>query len=290
MFRVNRPSRPPALATLAASTVLIVAACSSGSTTTASGDFKLVTPGVLTVALTDGNLPQITSRDDRLIGMDAYWINKFAAKHDLKVKPVPSTFTAMLQGVQTGKYDVGTTTYWAPERAKNVYYTLPDFTAPLGILSKKDSNYSDPSSLKHQKVGTLAGYNFISNMGKYYGSGNVQTFSTIASGLKALQSGLIKGWVDGYRRVSGNFRYSKQFPDIVGHKLSPKAFGLPKYIIDASSYNFVKCDNAGLAKAMNVVQRRLLKSGAYTEHAKEYTPQAKAATPANKVPQQGCGA
>lgn len=291
--------RRTATCTLAAIALLVgVSACGgsgdSSSSQGASGGgsslpFSTLEKGTLTVAFTDGNLPQLALQNGQIVGMDAFWIKKFAAKYGLKIKPVPTTFDGELLGVQTNKYDVGTTAYWTPERAKTVYYTGPEYFDPVGILTLNNFSYGGPASLKGKDVGTLSGYAFAPYMNKYYGAGHVKLFSEISQGLQALASGQISGWIDGVARVAGEPNYKKRFPNIVAHRLPSNALGMPDYIINATSYNYVNCKNKPLAKAMDDVLKGLLADKSYETNAKKYSLVPALNSPdAPKVPQEGC--
>lgn len=263
-------------AAIAAAGMLVAALTGCGSS--GGGDdqaaedlgFNLIKPGKLTVAFVDGNLPNLAlAADGTLEGLDGAWINAFAEEHDLEVVPSPMEFSAQILAVQQGKADIGTSTYYTAERAEQVYYAYPFWRDTTGIYVKKGFDYTGPESLEGKKVGTIRGWTFGPYMEESLGTENVIYFDDIPQAYSALMSGQVVGVVNG---SGGAFEdaYLEFADQMEFHAFSAGDFGLPEELIANQSHNFVRCDNPGLADAMNATMQRLQDSGEWAKIQEQY--------------------
>ena len=231
--------------------------------------FNLVTPGKLTVAFVDGNLPNLAlAPDGTLEGMDGAWINAFAEAHDLEVVPVPMEFTAQILAVQQGKVDIGTSTYYTEERAHEVYYAYPFYRDTTGIYVR-NGEFDGLDALEGHKIGTIRGWTFGPFIEETYGVENTVYFEDIPQAYSALVNGQIDGMVNS---SGGTFEEAYlQFADkIEFHAMEAGDMGLPAELIANQSHNYVRCDNPGLADAMDDVMQELHDSGRWAEVQGEY--------------------
>lgn len=230
-----------------------VAACGGGGQAAASSGplagIKLVTPGYLTVAMIDGNLPAIAAGPNgTLIGGDGAWVEQAAKDLGLKIKTFPTTLSGQILAVNDGKADMGTSTHYTAARAKQIYYTYPWSVSKTGIITKKNFDYTGPDSLKGQLVGTETGLDYVPYMQQTYGQDNVKLYGGVAQMNDALENGQVAGVVSGYQSF---LTYQKKYPDVAWHFLKTGELGMPSSIIAVTSHNFVKCDNTALADALN---------------------------------------
>ena len=238
---------------------VLVAACSSGGSSSAQAGstgaaggplagIKLVNPGYLTVAYIAGNLPSIDYKDGQMIGGDGAWVQQVANDLGLKIKPFPTTLSGQILAVNGGKADMGTSTHYTAERAKQIYYTFPWSTSYTGVITKKGFTYTDANSLKGKTIGTETGLDYVPYMQKTYGQGQVRLYGSVAEVNQALENGQIQAEVSGYQSF---LTYLKTYPDFQWNYLKVGEMGLPQSIVAVTSHNFVKCDNQGLATALN---------------------------------------
>lgn len=264
-------------AAAAATAAMLVAALtgcgsSGGDTEQAADDlgFNLVEPGKLTVAFVDGNLPNLAlAPDGTLEGLDGAWINAFAEEHGLEVVPSPMEFSAQILAVQQGKADIGTSTYYTAERAEQVYYAFPFWRDTTGVYVRNDFKYSGPESLEGKKVGTIRGWTFGPYLEETLGLDNIVYFDDIPQAYSALIAGQIDGVVNG---SGGAFEdaYLAYADQIEFHAFEAGDFGLPEELIANQSHNFVRCDNPGLAEAMDATMQRLHDSGEWAKIQEQY--------------------
>ena len=250
--------------------------------------FRVVDPGHLKVAFTDGDLSEIgQGANGTLEGTDGYWLTQSAKAFGLKLELFPTTFTSEILATKQGKVDIGTTAYWTAPRAHQVWYTYPFFQDTAGVYVKKSFPYHGPSSLKGHPVGTLEGYVYVPYMLKSFPRSDVHLYKTIIQALTALDNGQIAAYVDAYGGAVG--KDMAKFKDIEFKQIKAGDLGMPAHVITEKAYNYVNCSNPGLAAALNAEMRELVKQGAWQKTLQKYdiTPNA-FNMPALKSPPQLC--
>ncbi|MGH7069479.1 MAG: substrate-binding periplasmic protein [Acetobacteraceae bacterium] len=224
--------------------------------------FRVVSPGHLKIAFTDGDLPEIgQGPDGTLVGTDGYWLTEAAKMFGLKLELFPTTFTSEILATKQGKVDIGTTAYWTAARARQVWYTYPFFQDTAGIYVKEPFAYHDPSSLKGHPVGTLEGYVYAPYMLKAFPRSDVHLYKTIIEALTALDNGQIAAYVDAYGGAVS--KDVARFKDIAFKPVSVGDLGMPASVITEKAYNYVNCDNDELASALNAVMHQLVEDGSW---------------------------
>lgn len=274
------------------SLVALIGGCASPAPADQSASkvpFNLVEPGVLTVAFSDGNMPEIAMDGDKLVGTDGDWITKLAEKYGLKLKLVPMAFSAQVLAVSQGKADIGTTAYWLEERAKVVRYTYPFWQDTTAIFTRKaNPEFSDAASLEGRTVGTLAGWAFVEPLKKNHPADKVLEFQT----LPQLYAALVQGNVDAIVAViGGQDQYYEQYKDVLKRQpLNKGEFGLPDKLLQNQAYNYVRCDNKGLTQAMDDLMVEMRGSGEWKQILEKYKIDPSPMNiPDLKVPGQLCG-
>jgi ABC-type amino acid transport substrate-binding protein len=242
-----------------------VAACSSSPATTssaasptsASSSIKTITPGVLTIATYGSDPPLITVGPgaNQLGGLSGDWINAFAAEFGLKVKLFQTTFASTLTAVQQGKADIGAPVYYTSSRAQLYYYTYPVDVESLVVFTKSSFHYTGPSSLLGHKVGSVTGYAWTPYFQKYFGS-DFLVYPTA----KDAQTAFVNGQIDAYLDADINY-FSPPMslsPTISVHPVHAGDFGIPSDLVSSESYWIVRCNEQGLANALDVARQKLV--------------------------------
>ena len=256
-------------------------AASSGSPS-----FTTLTPGVLYVALTDGDLPEIAvGPNNTLIGTDGYWITQFAQKYHLTLKLFPTTLPSEILAVNQGKVDLGTTAFYTAARAQQVYYTYPFYQRTTGVWTLDSFNYTGPDSIKGKQIGEETGYVWIPSEDTTFGTANVHIYTTIADTDQALLNGQVDAIIDGCSTGLPGFGAGSH---VTCHPLSPGAYGWPDTLIQERAYNYVKCNNAGLANALNQELSDLQASGAWKTETATYNISDPLYVPTLTTPAQLC--
>lgn len=235
-------------------------------------DYRLVEPGTLTVATHGSSAPALTiSSNDELGGLDGAWLTAFAKDHGLKIRLFNTTFASVILAVETGKVDVGTYYFYREERARHVYFTYPFLRQRGVVFTRRFFQYNGPWSLAGKRIGTGIGFIWGQYLQAAFGA-SLALFPSALTGLTALFNGYIDGWVDSDDTISGTLGPPPE--QLALHPLRAGDFGIPENVITNYAYNFVRCDNKGLAKAlddeMTVLHRRgswisVLKANKLTE-------------------------
>ena len=211
--------------------------------------FRLVNPGYLTVGTYGTVLPIIiVSPGDTLGGLEGTLINGFLRDHGLKLKLYQTTFSSMILAVEQGKIDVGTYIFYTPDRAKHVYYTYPFFVSRAVIYTLKSFSYSGPESMNGQKVGTVVGFVWAAPLQAWSATG-AALFPDQTTVGQALMNGQIQGYVNGNMVIHAP--PLSDSPNVVAHPLRPGDFTIPESMLSNNAYNIVRCNNRGLAAALD---------------------------------------
>lgn len=247
------------LATLIAMLAVIsVVATVSVSASKASGSFKLVKPGTLTVAVSGTDPPGLTISGTKLGGPGGDVVTGFAKAEHLKLKLFETTFASVILAVEEKKVDLGMDYFYSTARAQQVYYTLPYFQSTAGIFTLKATPYKGISSLSTMKIAAVTGELWAPYLQKLYGS-NVLLYSTDVDAATALLNGQVQAFVDG-ALYDSTPPLSQHLSEVAVHLIKVGQFGMPTSAVINTTYNFVACSNKGLADAYDKYERTLAKS------------------------------
>jgi len=251
-------------------------------------DFKLVNPGVLTVA-TYGNGPPdvIIGSSGEFTGLEGELLNIFAKRYGLQVQLFETTFASMILAVKENKADVGTYIFYNKDRAQQVYYTLPHWVADhAAVYTLKTFNYTSAKSLDGKAVGTVSWFVWQPFLQQYFGT-NSKFFPDQVVGGTALLNGQIDGWVNGIVQLTQP-PFDQAQDRVEGHLLNPGDFDMPDTAIFNDSYRIVNCGNKQLAMAMDKVLLELINNGQWAQIMTKYGVQADEAPRVQKPPEQLC--
>jgi polar amino acid transport system substrate-binding protein len=230
--------------------------------------YRLVQPGVLTVATYGSAAPAlVVLPNDQLGALDGAWLTAFAKDHGLRLKLYQTTFASVILAVEQGKADVGTYYYYKEDRAKQVYYTYPFFQERATVFTQRSFPYRGPESLTGKRVGTVIGFVWAQYLQKAFGA-NAALFPDGTAGETALLNGQIDGWVNSDDSINDPVLGAAR-DKIAAHLLKAGDFGFPDSVISTLAYNFVKCDNRGLAAALDDEMTALHKTARWVGVLKE---------------------
>lgn len=249
---------------VAAALSVALAACGATTTSSPGLGFKLITPGVLTVA-TDVTyppwvtiVPGVNGAPDAVGGVDGVLLNAFAAEHGLKLQLLETDFASMLLDAQQGKADIATGFSWNAARAKQLYYTAPFGSEPLVVYTSSSFKYAGPDSLKGKRIATGNGY-YEAAVLEAWQPGTV-LFPNNVSGNQALLNGQVDAWFSDASSL-GNEPFRSHLGQVTAHSLKTGDFGFTALQIESLIYNGVRCGNGALAKAIDATQTRLHTTG-----------------------------
>lgn len=137
------------------------AALATAAQTLADEPYKLVEPGVLSVAIT-GDMPGLVAKEGKLVGYDGDILQIAAEKIGLKIKPVPMEWSGAIAAVQTGRVDlIGGNVAWTQQRADTLSLTDPTGYFQNGVTQKADHDWKTLANLENKKVGSITGFSFL---------------------------------------------------------------------------------------------------------------------------------
>jgi ABC-type amino acid transport substrate-binding protein len=260
-------------------------ATSAPSSSESKQSFSTVEPGTFTVGVYQIYIPVMIVSGNTIAGVDGAWMTQFAKDHNLKLKPFQTTFASTILAVQQNRIDVALAYYYTPARSQSVYYTYPFDQEGARVFTLATFNYTGPESLNGQKVATVQGFAWNSQLQQAFGSNLVQ-YATKAEAQTAVNNGQVKalfagnlGWFD--PPWSGT-------DTIAPHVIKPGDFGFPASLIDVYDYNVVNCNNKGLAKALNDELGQMKNSGTWDTIMKDNFKVNNPPFAPLESPQQGC--
>ena len=140
--------------------LLGVSACggSDSSGKPAEDDLGLARDGEVSVGFMNGLMPYVGLEKGKLTGVDGDLFLKAAAPLDLKIKPQGLEFSAMIAGVQSGRYDIGIGGIaWTEEREKQGVFTDPVYYSPALLLSRPGVTVKTIADLDGLSIGAVTG-------------------------------------------------------------------------------------------------------------------------------------
>ena len=160
----------------------------------AAGEYKLVEPGVLSVAIT-GDMPGLVAHGDKLVGYDGEILQRAADKIGLKIKPVPMEWSGAIAAVQAGRVDlIGGNVAWTKQRAEILSLTDPTSYFQNGVAQKTGTDWHTLASLENKKVGSITGFSFLPELRKLPGL-ELTLYDTSDAALRDLITGRIEAMV-----------------------------------------------------------------------------------------------
>ncbi|HLH64768.1 MAG TPA: ABC transporter substrate-binding protein [Solirubrobacteraceae bacterium] len=274
----------------AASASASSSAASSGAASTAaassaspSASFHLVHPGTLTVAVNATPPDFVISPSGSVSGIVMSILHTFAAAHHLKVATQIYSFSGALTAVESGRADVTGAFYYTPTRAKAVRYARPYAVDGSYIAVQRSTPYTGPASMKGKSVGVAAGYAQVPYLQQYLGDSHVVQFASDPSGIEALKTGRVAGYVS----ANDLLYYARQDPSLKVIQLTAGTFDQPASVTDQTDNIFASCHNQALADAISATIEQMWKSGALKALLAKY---GEAATfPPNETQPNLCG-
>ena len=250
-------------------TVVALAGCGSSSSTTPStpaasttasttpaANYRLVTPGELSVGSDLDYPPMEKLNGSTPEGFDVDLMAAVAKEMGLKLNYLPpQKFDALPALVNAGKFDVIASSMTInDDRKKLIAFTDPMFDSNQSIAMKTGSTYTSPADLKGKKVGVQSG-----TTGEQWATENLKPagativpFSKTSEAFAALQAGNVVAVVNDLPVTA----------EIV--KDPSKKLAIVKQIPTGEQYGFaVALNNADLATAMNAALTKIKDSGEY---------------------------
>lgn len=257
--------------TLAAAMV----ACGSDKQDAASGpDLGLIKPGTLRIGTLTDAPPNVYVKDGKFTGFDNDLITAVAAKLNLKPEFVGTDFSALLSQVNSGQFDLGSSSITITEaRKKTVAFSNGYDFGYLGLNTTKNSGITSFDQLSGKRVVVVQG-----TVQDDYATGkglNPVRVPNYNAALGQLKAGTADAWVS---------------PAEIGEKMAKEQGGgtvilAAKELSDAPMAFAVAKNNDKLREAVNKALDEVIADGTWTKLVEQYYPGR--AVPANFKPGSG---
>lgn len=157
-------------------------------------DFKPLKPGKLTVALTN-TPPYSKEQDGKISGIDGEIVTRFAKENCLEITYDILTYPAAVSAVQSGRADIALGGFYrTAARDKVTSLSVPVYLDQLSIASVE--GYDTVDALMGKKVGTVEGYDWVTQMEDLYDGSTTYPSSLNLS--QDLQAGRLDAALEGY--------------------------------------------------------------------------------------------
>ncbi|PMH46563.1 hypothetical protein BCU68_00500 [Vibrio sp. 10N.286.49.B3] len=147
----------------------------------------------------DGRWPPVDFTDPNgdLSGVLQDYLSVFETQLGVIFNPIVfANFQDMLFSVRNGNLKVGATIVKKPDRAKNVWFTSPYFSAVKVIVSQSDSQqYSQLSELYGKKLALEKGFYIVEEIKTNHPEIIVRTFADTEEALKAVSFGKVDAYI-----------------------------------------------------------------------------------------------
>jgi ABC-type amino acid transport substrate-binding protein len=205
------------MAAVAASCLLVLGltACGGGSDSE-PGEGK----ETLQVAITPGLMPYVGDENGALTGLDGELFTKAAGDLGLDIEVSTVQFSALLAGVQSGRYDAGIgNVAWKADRAESGLFTDPPYYSPIAVAAAPGQSFTDIASLEGHNVGSLSGDIFGPALRSLPGT-NVRAYPDINAALADVVAGRVDAAVLDALSLS-NFKKERPDADYTVQTLTP---------------------------------------------------------------------
>jgi len=156
--------------------------------------FKTITPGFLTIAVTNFAPFSFMDESGKAAGIDVEIAEEFAKKECLEIRPIAVDPAAGIQYVLSGQADIVVGAWYRTlERAKVMGLSAPLYVDSAAFYSKE--GYKTVDELIGKKIASIQGYNWIPDARKIFGD-NLSLYPSAPNARQALISGRVDVLID----------------------------------------------------------------------------------------------
>lgn len=228
------------------------------------GTFDTVTDGTLTISIYDG-MPYFGQTGGDQQGIDADFLNQFAADSCLDVEWTVNPSAAVIQSVQSGRADIaGGGWYATPERGEITTLSDPIYVELPTIFGATET--SDVEALRGAKVGTVTGYLWVDEL---KGIADVSEYQSSDAALMDLAEGRIDYAVLGSIDAPYLLQTNKQYEGLTSALMEPNEVVASSSNPMLPNYPHTKGNDA-LTEALNQAINDAHESGAFAAIVETY--------------------
>ncbi|MCK9238772.1 ABC transporter substrate-binding protein [Desulfocurvus sp.] len=186
----NLPKPLRALPLLAACCLVVLTAGCGREPETALERVKAA--GEISFAMSGGYPPfNFYNESNELVGFDVDVATEVARRLGVKLKPVTTEWSGIIEGLRAGAYDgiLGSMAI-TEERQKVVDFSQPYYYSGAQLLVREDAPYAVPAELAGRAVGLVTGTTFEGDA-KALGAGEVRLYKDDTQTLLELDNGVV---------------------------------------------------------------------------------------------------
>lgn len=223
---------------------------------------ELKQKGTLTIGLEGTFAPYSYRKDGKLTGFEVELGKDIAKQMGLKAKFVPTKWDGLIEGVNTGKYDIVLNNVTVTkERQAKFGFSTPYIYSHFALISKKGSGLNTLKDIKGVKIASGTGTD-NSVVAKKFGA-KVVPSSEFSTSLNMVRQGRVKGTINS---MSAWYAYKKDGKNVKG--LQAKDVSKDEKPAKISALMAKK--NTDLKKDVNKALKQLRNDGTLTKLSKKY--------------------
>ncbi|MCU4298249.1 hypothetical protein D3I60_14420 [Brevibacterium permense] len=183
-FATKAVSRTAQIGALATSLALVISGCSAGDeNSTVAEDCKptaevdTLHKGKLTVLVAE-HPPFVTTENGELTGIEGELINEIASDLCLEVDSSTTSFSAVIEGLQSGRADLSAGNWTVNDQRREIFEVSDGlYEGGMGVVTRGE-DLTDVDSLNGKTLGTPQGYLWIDQLHKLYGKGAIREYQS----------------------------------------------------------------------------------------------------------------
>lgn len=282
-FSTKAVSRTAQIGALVASLALVISGCSTGEdkSTVAEdcqpiADVDTLHKGKLTVLVAE-HPPFVTTENGNLTGIEGELIKEIASDLCLEVDSSTTSFSAVIEGLQSGRADLSAGNWTVNDQRKEIFEVSDGlYEGGMGVVTRGE-DLTDVDSLKGKTLGTPQGYLWIDQLHKLYGKDAVREYQSDNAVLddvkaKRIDVGVVSILANTWRLAQD------QYSDLTINKMQNSS-NLPYTQAPPLSVVLIKKGNTALKEATNQTITDYKDSGKLDKNFEKYGLDPKLVTP-----------
>ena len=150
--------------------------------------------GTITVAINSASMPFVYMKNNKFVGFDVEFITGFAREYGYAIQFEDVAFAAILGGVQSAKYDMGTSGVTiTDERKESLDFSDPIHTEDLAVIIRQERKADGLTQFNSASLGVVTGSLYGGYSRERFPSATIKEFNNFSDVLVALKQGKVDG-------------------------------------------------------------------------------------------------
>lgn len=215
---------------LGLASALVLAACGSSGEAATNSDATNEEDKVVTIAASPDGYPQHYQEGDELKGFSVEVAEAVAEEAGYEIDWALSDWSGVVAALQSGKADTAVNFANTPERREAYLFTDNYFYASTGIaVNSSDTETNSLEDLYGETVNGVVGSNYAEVLKEYDPEDqiNIEFVETMAVSAANIQSGKVKGYVNGYEELAAQIKNRDLDLRMIDETFGEKPVGFP---------------------------------------------------------------